>query len=187
MSEIILKKSCIQETPNRLTNANSSTRYLGFPLGFALRKSLGGPSILGFYSTNGWGFMTSPFSNGIPRESIGWKKSLFTSLGWQKNKHVWKSLGCIMVNGVPQVVTRSKPLGACGCFGFGLGTSLETPFIMIHPRLVLKLSQNPPIQQNCWNFWTNEASFISFEISKALHLCNIFYRMTGSSISNRLL
>ena len=40
-----------------------------------------------------------------------------------------------MVNGVPREVPRSKILGACGPSGFGLGTSLRTPFTMIPPWL----------------------------------------------------
>ena len=81
------------------------------------------------------------------RESIGWKKSLFTSPGWQKNENVWKSLECIMVNGVP----RPKTLGACGPSGFGIGTFLVTPFTTIHPRLFHTLSQSlhfPVLSQN---------------------------------------
>ena len=45
--------------------------------------------------------------------------------------------------------------------------------------------QNPTIQQNCRNFCTNDAIFISFEIYKALNLCNRVYFMTGSPTSNR--
>ena len=45
------------------------------------------------------------------------QKSLFTGPGWQKNeKHwvyhgEWKSIGCIMVSGVPREVPRPKPFG----------------------------------------------------------------------------
>ena len=92
-------------------------------------------SILGFNSTNGEGFKPSPFSNGVPRDPIGWKKSLFTSPGRQKNKNVWKSLGFIMVNLVPREVPQPKTLGASSPQGFGLGTSQGTPFTMIHARL----------------------------------------------------
>ena len=35
-------------------------------------------------------------------------KSLFTIPGWRKNENVWKSLGGIMVNGVPQEVPRDS-------------------------------------------------------------------------------
>ena len=49
------------------------------------------PSILGFNSTNGGGFMPSLFSSSVPRETIGKKKSLFINLGWKKNENVWKS------------------------------------------------------------------------------------------------
>ena len=41
---------------------------------------------------------------------------------------MWKSLGCIMLNGVPREVPRTKTLGACDPLGFGLGTSLGTLF-----------------------------------------------------------
>ena len=56
------------------------------------------PSILGFNSTNGGGFMPSLFSCGVPRDTIGKKKSLVNSLGWKKNENVWKSHGCIMIH-----------------------------------------------------------------------------------------
>ena len=51
-----------------------------------------------------------PWSMILPRESIWWKKYLFTSLGRQKNDILWKSLGAIMVNRVP----RPKTLRAAG-------------------------------------------------------------------------
>ena len=47
-----------------------------------------------------------------------------------------------MVNAVPREVPRPKTLGACGTLGFGLGTSLGTPFTMIPPRL-FQIMYNP--------------------------------------------
>ena len=62
---------------------------------------------------------------------------VFAHAGAVSNVHwdnMWKSRGCIMVNRVPRKVSRPKPIGAAGQ-GFGRGTSLGTPFTMIHPRL----------------------------------------------------
>ena len=80
---------------------------------------------------------------------VKWQNILYTSRtsilvfspGWQKNENVWKSLGGIMVNVVPLEVPRSKILGACGPSGFGLGTSLRTPFTTLPPRLFQTMSQ----------------------------------------------
>ena len=90
----------------------------------------------------------------LTRESIGWKKSLFTSPGWRRNENVWKSLEGIMVNGVPREVPRSKTLGACGPSGFCLGTSPGTPFTMIPPRLFHTLSHS-------FIHWLIQSSFSS--------------------------
>ena len=49
--------------------------------------------------------------------------------------NVWKSRGCIMVNGVPMEVPRPKSKGPQAPRVFGRGTSRGTPFTMIHPRL----------------------------------------------------
>ena len=71
----------------------------------------------------------------IPRQSIGSKKSLFTSPGCRNNDIIWMSLRSIMVNGVPREVRQPKTLGACRPSSFGLRTSRGTPFTMITPRL----------------------------------------------------
>ena len=47
---------------------------------------------------------------------------------------MWKSLGGIMVNIVPQEVPRPKSLGACGPSGFWPWNSLGTKFTSIPPR-----------------------------------------------------
>ena len=35
--------------------------------------------------------------------------------------------------------------------------------------------QNPPIDQNCPNFWTHDAILISFKIENSINICNIAY------------
>ena len=64
-----------------------------------------------------------------------YKKSLLIGPGWQKNENMWKSLGCVVVNGVPRKVPRPTTLGACGPSRFGLGTSLGTPITTLPLRL----------------------------------------------------
>ena len=72
--------------------------------------------------------------NRLSREFIGWKKSLI--LAWDaKRIYLWKSLWCIMVKWSPS----ESPM-AITASGFGLGTSLRTPFTMIPPRLYHRLS-----------------------------------------------
>ena len=44
--------------------------------------------------------------------------------------------------------------------------------------------KNTPMQQNCPKYLTNDGSLISFEIQKALQLCNTVYLMTGSTLLN---
>ena len=46
------------------------------------------------------------------------------------------------MNGVLRGSTEAKTLGACGPSGFGLGTSLGTPFTTLHPRLFHIMSQS---------------------------------------------
>ena len=52
-----------------------------------------------------------------------------------------KSLGVIMVNGVPLEFPRAKTLGTCGTSDFGLGTSLGTSFTTTPPRFFQIMSQ----------------------------------------------
>ena len=66
--------------------------------------------------------------------------------------NVWKSQGCIMVNGVPQEVPRSKPEGPQAPDGFGQGNSRGTPFTMIHTRLFHAFSFFRPPKQVKRNF-----------------------------------
>ena len=58
-----------------------------------------------------------------------------------KNDIIWKSLGAILVNGVPREVLRPKTIGAYSPLGFGLGTSPGTPFTMITPQLFQIMSR----------------------------------------------
>ena len=74
----------------------------------------------------------------LPTESIGWKKSLFTSPRWQKNENMWNSLGVSWWMESLRKSQGQKPLG--------LGTSQGTPFTMIPPRLFHTLSQST----DCW-------------------------------------
>ena len=67
---------------------------------------------MGFNSTNMWGFMASTLTMILPRKSIGWNKSHFTSLGWRKNDIMWKSHRAIMMKGIPLVVPLLKTLAA---------------------------------------------------------------------------
>ena len=55
---------------------------------------------------------------------------------------IWKSLGCRVVNRVPQGSPMAKTLGACGPSGFGLGTSLGTPFTTLSLRLFQMMSHS---------------------------------------------
>ena len=65
-------------------------------------------------------------------------KVLVWPLVWLKTywDNVWKSQGCIMVNGVlMEVPTRPKPEGPQAPRVFGQGNSRGTQFTMINPRL----------------------------------------------------
>ena len=96
----------------------------------------------------------------LPRDRLGlvaMKKSIFTSSGWPKNDIIWKSLGCRVVNGVTRGSPAAKTLGTCGPYGFGLGTSLGTPFTTLPPWLFQIMSHyTGHCTGHCTLYWTLE-------------------------------
>ena len=56
-----------------------------------------------------------------------------------------------MVKWSPSESPAAKTIGACGPLGFGLGTSLGTPFTMIPPRLFHRFSQKLNWKKTVWN------------------------------------
>ena len=86
---------------------------------------------------------------------------------WKKSGHVWKSLGCIMGNGIPRESRGKKPSG------FGLGSSLGTPFTMIPLRFFHTLSRRVVLGWNQTNK-TNKQTlclFVCLIGSKAQPCC----------------
>ena len=95
---------------------------------------------MGFKRTNGEGFMPSPFSSGVPRDTIGKRNpSLLVHMAkeWKCVEKPWS----IMVNGV----ILSKTLRACGPSGFGLHSSLYTLGFSTHIPTV-----HWPVQTVCF-------------------------------------
>ena len=107
-----------KQTPKRFCNLLSSIKKT--LLSLWVSKPLQGIKVLWWFGV---------FSHQLTRESNGWKKSFFTSSGWQKNENVWTNPKGITVNGVPLEVLRPKPLGP------QLGFDSGNPLTMITPRL----------------------------------------------------
>ena len=85
---------------------------------------------MGINATNGEGFMPSPFSNGVPRDYIGWNKSLFASPGLPRMKMCGRALGLSWWMESFGKSLGQKPLGPAGpqILAFGLPWGLHSPW-----------------------------------------------------------
>ena len=96
---------------------------------------------MGFNSTNGGSFITSPFSSGVPRDTIGKRNSSLLVRDDKRMNMCEKALG---VSWWMESLGKSpgqKPWGPAAPWVLDFGLPQGTPFAMIHPRLSHPLSQ----------------------------------------------